>query len=115
MLNGIPRTFADGEAIFKQGDAAADMYVIEAGEVRIVRILDDGAERVMAILGPGEFFGEIALFDPGPRTATAVAVGSVQVEVVDRPTLMDAIHNDPAAKDFLAEMSARIRQLQDEE
>lgn len=115
MLNGIPRTFSDGDVIFRQGDAAADMYVIRSGNVRIARTLDDGAEVVLALLGEGDFFGEIALFHPGPRTATATAVGALHVEVVDRPTLMDAVDRDPSTKELIAEMSARIRQLQAEE
>lgn len=113
MLRGIVLEFADGEIIFREGDAAADMFFIRSGQVRVSRTLDDGAERVYAILGPGEFFGEIALFDPGPRSATAVAVGPVRAEAVDRPSFMEALQTDPAAKEILAEMSARIRQLQE--
>lgn len=115
MLNGIPRTFSDGDVVFRQGDAAADMYLIRSGEVRIVRTLHDGVEAELALLGEGDFFGEIALFHPGPRTATATAVGTVHVEVVDRPTLIDAVDRDPSTKALIAEMSARMRQLQAEE
>jgi len=114
MLSGIPRTFRNGETVFTQGDAAADMYFIKRGNVRIVHSADDGDMRELAFMEPGDFFGEIALFHSGPRTASAIAVGDIELEAVDRPTLMNALESDPELKHIIAEMSARIRELQGE-
>ena len=58
--------------IVKQGDPGDSMYLVLDGEVR-VRLLINGKESILAVLGPGEFFGEIALFDHGPRSADVVA------------------------------------------
>ena len=107
MLTGIPTTFQDGEIIFAQNNPAADMYLIVSGHVRIVR--ETGDEQFeLAKLSKGEFFGEMALFAPGPRSATAVAQGLVEVEVVDRTAFMAAIE-DPVIRQILAKMSERLR------
>lgn len=107
MLSGIRMGFADGDVVFSQGDAAADMYVIRSGKVRIYRT-HDGEETTLAVLGPEDFFGEMALFAPGLRAATAVAVGDTEVEAVDRPTFMSLI-KDPVVWRILAKMSERVR------
>lgn len=111
MLNGISISFGDGDVVFRQGDAAADMYLIRQGQVRITRMTNDGVEVEVAVLGPGDFFGELALFDPGPRSATATAIGALEVEAVDRPTFMEALSGDDSLKEMVAEMSDRIRSL----
>jgi CRP-like cAMP-binding protein len=66
----VPR----GEAIFHEGDPGDRLYVIVEGKIKLGRASGDGRENLLAILGPGEMFGELSLFDPGPRTATATAV-----------------------------------------
>ena len=107
MLTGIPTTLQDGEIIFAQGNPAADMYLIVSGHVRIVR--ETGDEQFeLARLGKGEFFGEMALFAPGPRSATAIAQGQMEVEVVDRTAFMAAVE-DPVVRQILAKMSERLR------
>ena len=60
------------QIVLKQGDPADGMYLIIGGEVR-VRLLARGAETIVATLGPGEFFGELSLFDQGSRSADVVA------------------------------------------
>ncbi|MHB9002680.1 MAG: Crp/Fnr family transcriptional regulator [Coriobacteriia bacterium] len=109
MLEGIPCTYADGEVIFSQGDPAADMYV--SGLVRIER--ERGGESVeLAMLGPGEFFGEMGLFAPGPRIAGAIAVGEVGVEVIDLATFKTAVP-EPTVWRMLSRLSERVRQAYD--
>ncbi len=107
MLSGIPMRFEEGETIFSQGDPAADMYLIRSGSVRIVRETDEG-HFDLARLEEGEFFGEMALFAPGPRSATAIAEGPVEVEVVDRATFLQAVE-DPLVRQILQKMSERLR------
>lgn len=107
MQSGVCMTYRDGETVFSQGDAAADMYVIRSGKVRVFRT-HEGEEITLAVLGPDDFFGEMALFVPGARAATAVAVGETEVEVLDRPTFMSLI-KDPVVWRILTKMCERIR------
>lgn len=109
--NGLGQAFQDGQIIIRQGDLGECMYVIQAGFVEVI-VNRDGSERVMAILGQGEFFGEMALFDREVRMATVRALGEAQVLSVDKRNLMRRIHEDPSlVYRMLLEMSQRIRDL----
>jgi CRP-like cAMP-binding protein len=79
------REFPAGEVLFREGDAGAVMYVLQAGRVRIAREFASG-ERTLALLGPGDFFGEMAIVNGKPRTATATAVEPVRALVIDAKT-----------------------------
>jgi len=63
------------DTLFDEGDQGDRLYVIVEGKIKLGRTSSDGRENLLAILGPGEMFGELSLFDPGPRTATATSVG----------------------------------------
>jgi CRP/FNR family transcriptional regulator len=90
------------------------MYVIQAGEVEVVRE-GDGAEIALAVLGAGDVFGEMALFDREARSATVRAKGEARVLTLDKRTFLRRVHEDPSvAFRILQRMSHRIRQLNDE-
>lgn len=111
---GLGRTFQDGQAIIQQGEMGDCMYVIQEGLVEVV-VSQDGKERVLAVLGQGQFFGEMALFDREIRMATVRALGEARVLSVDKRNLMRRIHEDPSlVYRMLLEMSHRIRELSDE-
>ena len=57
---------ARGDRLFHEGDPGDALYVIETGKIKLARRASDGRENLLAILGPGEMFGELSLFDPGP-------------------------------------------------
>ena len=80
------RVFGDGEIIFDEGDAGIDLYVIQSGQVQISRSSAAG-ERVVAKLGPGEFFGEMSVVLGEARTASAVSVGRTELLELDGETL----------------------------
>ena len=63
-----------GQSLFDEGDPGDRLYVVTEGKVKLGRTAADGRENLLAVMGPGEMFGELSLFDPGPRTATATAV-----------------------------------------
>ena len=63
-----------GGILFKEGDEGEHVYVILDGKLKLGTSSGDGRENLLSILGPGEMFGELSLFDPGPRTSTATAV-----------------------------------------
>ena len=70
----VPQTIKRGSTLFQEGDAGDRLYVVTAGKIKLSHASGDGRESVLAVLGPGDMFGELSLFDPGPRTATASAV-----------------------------------------
>lgn len=74
-----PRGFADGERIFAEGDPGDAMYFVRSGTVRIQKQTGAGAQKTLAILEPGDYFGEMALFDQQPRSASAIAAGTTSV------------------------------------
>ncbi len=75
-----PRAFADGQIIFQEGDPGDAMHFIASGAVRIEKRTgaDASAVKTLAILEPGDYFGEMALFDQQPRSASAVASGATE-------------------------------------
>ncbi len=110
----LGKVYHDGEIIFKEGDRGEAMYVIQAGKVRITRDGPSG-EITLGLLGSGEIFGEMALFDRLPRSATAIASGDARILSVDRKKLFPTISKDPTLLfKILETMSQRIRRLDDE-
>lgn len=105
------RHFENGETIFKQGDKPSEMYVVYEGKVRIFRE-HDGNETELATLGPDEFFGEMGLFDEKPRSASAKAVGPVEVRVINNATL-EAMQCDPVVQQLLVTLAGRLRSMDD--
>ena len=75
------RSFAAGDAIVTQGEQGLGLYLIQAGRVEVVQS-QDGGERRLATLGPGEYFGEIALLTDQPRTATVRALEPTTCQVL---------------------------------
>ena len=75
-----------GASVFREGDQGDQLYFIVSGKVKLGRTSPDGRESLLAILGPGELFGEMALFDPSPRTATATAVS--ETRLADRKSVV---------------------------
>ena len=88
------KRFPKRTVLFREGDPGAEMYILGAGRVEIVKRIG-GIEKTIAVLGPGEMLGELALLNDTPRTATAVAVDNVDALVLDRPMLESMIANQP--------------------
>ena len=109
--SALGKWYEDGEAIVSQGDVADCMYIIEQGEVEVVQGSGEDAFR-LAVLGEGEFFGEMAVFDRDVRSATVRALGKVQVMTIDKATFLRRISEDPSlAFRIIKKMSGRIRDL----
>ncbi len=90
------RTFADGQAVFREGDPGDAWYIVIEGGVRIVRHLDDGGTLVLTALGPNASFGEMAVFDDRPRSAGAVADGDTRLLALGRDGLRRLLAERPA-------------------
>jgi CRP/FNR family transcriptional regulator, cyclic AMP receptor protein len=103
-----------GDVVFNEGDDGDALYVVEAGKVKISRSAADGRENLLAVLGPGEMFGELSLFDPSPRTASAIAVTDGQLLEFPhdalRPWLRDRPEVAPALLQALAQRLRRTNE-----
>lgn len=84
-----------GASLFREGDPGDELYFIVSGKIKLGRTATDGRENLLAILGPGEIFGEMALFDPGPRNASATAVSETRLTGLKHERLKEIIHTTP--------------------
>lgn len=104
------RRFARGEVVFLQGDPGTTLYVIESGRVKIVRTSPEGKEAQLNLLGPGDFFGDLALLDGEPRSADAVTVEPSQLLLLQRDDFLRFLEGHPSvAQKLLAVLSRRLR------
>ena len=99
-----------GGIIFAEGEAGERMYVVLDGKVKLGQTSPDGRESLLAVLGPGEVFGELSLFDPGPRTATATAVTDTVVVGLGHADLRPWLTGRPeVAESLLQALAQRLR------
>jgi signal transduction histidine kinase len=82
--NSRKRSFRKGQVIFREGDSSDALYVIEQGSVEISALIGPRERRVFAMFGPGDYFGEIAVIDSKPRSATAIAKAKTVVSCISR-------------------------------
>ncbi len=102
---GEEHVFGEGDTVIRQGERGADAFVILSGRARVVR---DGQE--MARLGPGQFFGEVAMLDGRPRTADVVAESQLRCIALSRETIRRALRSEPdLAWRVLEVLAGRIR------
>jgi uncharacterized membrane protein len=103
--------FEDAETIFNEQDKGDALYVVEAGSVRIW-VLDEDVEPVtLKELGPGEFFGELAVLDRGPRSTNATAIGETTLHRLSSDDFQAFLMKHPdVAIDVICEIGARMRQ-----
>ena len=89
------RNWNADEGIINEGDPGVGMYIIVAGEVRITQVGEDGGQQQLATLTGGDFFGEQALLDESPRTASAYANETCRIIGFFRPDLLELIESNP--------------------
>jgi CRP-like cAMP-binding protein len=107
----LGKVYRPGEIIIRQGEAAGCMFVMQEGQVGLIRE-QDGEEVFLGVRGPGEFLGETAIFEKEVQTATVRALSRVRVLTVDRKNFMRRVHEDPSMAYRLFQlMSRRIREL----
>jgi CRP/FNR family transcriptional regulator, cyclic AMP receptor protein len=83
----VPRSFAVGEVVFREGDASDTCYIVREGRARAVRTYRDGRTITLARFGPGDIFGELALFEDERRSATVEAIEPTSVVGVLGPDM----------------------------
>jgi CRP-like cAMP-binding protein len=107
--------FAAGQEVFREGRPGAEMFIIEDGEVEISR-LHGAAEKRLSTLGPGDFFGEMALLEDRPRSATARARTACKLLPIDASTFDQLLRdNSEIAIRMMRSLSGRLRRYEDEE
>jgi CRP/FNR family transcriptional regulator, cyclic AMP receptor protein len=89
LFDRFGREFPEGTVIFREGDVGNEMYVIQSGKVNITKRSRD-VEKVLVTLGPGAFFGEMAIINNKPRSASAVVVDAARLLVIG-PKTFDAM------------------------
>ena len=107
--------YSRSTVVFSQGDPAADVFYVQLGSIKLSVLSRTGKEAVVAILGPGDFFGEGCLASQPRRMATASALSASTVLVIEKNQMQDMIHDEPAlAERFLTHMLARNIRIEED-
>jgi CRP/FNR family cyclic AMP-dependent transcriptional regulator len=105
---------ARGEVLFREGDEGDRVYVVIAGKIKLGRTSPDGRENLLALLGPSQMFGELSLFDPGPRSATVTAVTDTTLFGLGHTDLLPWLTGRPeVARGLLLHVAQRLRRSND--
>jgi CRP/FNR family cyclic AMP-dependent transcriptional regulator len=91
----VVRSYEPGEILFHEGDIGRALFILESGCVEVSRKTVDGGTMQMAILNPGDYFGEMSLLDERPRSATAAAMEPVKVHLLYKTELEKLIKHVP--------------------
>lgn len=102
--------FGRGEVVVRQGDGGDAMFAIVGGEAKVLIRLEDGTEKSVATLGPGDVFGEMSLLTGEPRTATVAAEGALVVVSVSKSALLPILTAHPELSEKMAETVALRKQ-----
>jgi CRP-like cAMP-binding protein len=109
-LKDAQLAFSAGERIFAQGDLGTEMFIIQEGEVEIIKHIS-GESHVLSHLERGDFFGEMALLEAMPRTADAVAVNDVRVVAINGSRFDEMLRKNPEiAVRIIRKYSQRLRE-----
>jgi CRP/FNR family transcriptional regulator len=105
---------ARGEHLFLEGQDGDRLYVVLDGKMKLTRAAADGRENLLSVLGPGEMFGELSLFDPRPRTSTASAVTDATLAALAHDALRPWLIEHPeVSMHMLQALARRLRRAND--
>jgi CRP/FNR family cyclic AMP-dependent transcriptional regulator len=106
------RRFRRGEVVFHLGDPGDALFIIVSGTVKISLPAESGEEAILTTLRPGEVFGELALLDGAPRSATATALEPIETLILPRERFRELIATEPTIRDaLLASLAGELRRL----
>jgi CRP-like cAMP-binding protein len=109
-----PVDFPRGHTVFAEGEPGDRLYIAISGKVKIGRRSPDGHENLLTIMGPSDMFGELSIFDPGPRTSSATTITEVRAVSMDRDALRGWIADRPEiAERLLRVLARRLRRTND--
>ena len=114
----VEMSFPISTPIFHEGDDGDSMYIIAVGKVRISKFVPGIGEEALAILEPGQYFGEMSLIEQGPRSADAIAHSSCTLYQLSRQKLDEVMFTDKELASvllwtFVRTLSARLRETND--
>ncbi|MCC3144468.1 Crp/Fnr family transcriptional regulator [Halanaerobium sp. Z-7514] len=110
----IKRTFKKGEYIFFEGEKGDKFYIIEEGQVKLIKMIANGDEQILNIFSKNDIIAEIVAFDKGNYPASAVTMSKTRVLVFEQERLEELILDHPQiAVKLLREMSHRLRRAQE--
>ena len=111
LYERFARGYQKSEIIFEEGAAGSEMFIIHRGRVKIVKRTEDGQEKTLRVLEPGDFFGELALIDFSRRSASAVAEeDGTQLLVLDGPKFAYLVQQLPEfSVAIMQKLSQRLR------
>jgi len=99
-----------GKVLFRHGERGDRLFLIKSGKIKLTAVATDGRENLLDIIGKGEMIGELTMFDPGPRTATATAVSASNLLELSHAGMVTWLSAHPgAARHMLAAMARRLR------
>jgi CRP/FNR family transcriptional regulator, cyclic AMP receptor protein len=109
-----PVEFPRGYSVFAEGEPGDRLYIIVSGKVKLGRRSSDGRQNILAVMGPSDMFGELSIFDPGPRTSSATTITKVRAVSMDRDALKAWITDRPEiAEQLLRVLARRLRRTND--
>ena len=99
-----------GQVLFKEGQDGDRLFVVVHGKIKLGTTSADGRENLLSILGPGEMFGELSLFDPEPRTSTATAVTDAKLVSLAHEAVIGLVTSNPQTSlELLRRLAQRLR------
>jgi CRP/FNR family transcriptional regulator len=108
----VPREFEPGQAVFREGDASDTCYIVRSGQARAIRTHGDGRTITLASFGPGDIFGELAMFEDERRSATVEAVEPTSVVAVLGPDMRRLMSEHPGiATRLVIALGRRLREM----
>ncbi len=110
---GYEKTLGAEETLFREGDLGEQMYLIKSGKIRIVKEMSKGEEKTLAVLEAGAFFGEMAVLDKRPRSASAIAETDTELIIVNRDVFLRKINENPFIKYVILTLTERLRKTDD--
>lgn len=110
----VRHSFDRGEMIFRQGDAGVHLYLVESGRIKITTLAPDGREAFVAIIGPGQVFGELSLFEGQQRTADARAMEPTTLHALSHDDFRPYVASHPDVAWELLRVLSRMVRRQDQ-
>lgn len=114
LLERFGRDFRKGDVLFRDGDPGKDMFVVKEGRVTVSKSAG-GVEKILSTLGPGEFFGEMAILNNRPRSATAACSEDSRLLIIDAKTFEAMIRgNAEIAVRMIKKLADRLREADEQ-